>query len=65
MNLQLKLKAKRVEYGMNQKQMAEKLGITANSYSRKETGKKDFTYTEIITILKLFNCKFEDVFFTE
>lgn len=64
-NLQLKLRAKRVEHGMNQKDMAEKLNITANSYSRKERGVCEFTYTEIITILKLFNCKFEDVFFTE
>lgn len=64
-NLQLKLRAKRVEHGMNQKAMAEKLNITTNSYSRKERGVCEFTYTEIITILKLFNCKFEDVFFTE
>ena len=63
--MQLKLKAKRVEYGLTQKDMAEKLNITSNSYSRKETGKKDFTYTEIVSILKIFDCKFEDVFFTE
>lgn len=63
--MQLKLRAKRVEFGLNQKDMAEKLNITSNSYSRKEIGKQEFTYTEIIKILKIFNCKFEDVFFTE
>lgn len=63
--MQLKLRAKRVENGMTQKDMAIKLGITPNSYSKKETGQKDFTFSEIIVILNLFNCKFEDVFFTE
>lgn len=65
MNLQLKLKAKRVENGMNQEEMAKALNISRNSYNLKEAGHRDFTYSEIIIILKLFNCRFEDVFFTE
>lgn len=63
--MQLKLRAKRVEHGLNQTEMAKILGITQNSYGRKELGKVDFTYTEILTILRYFNCKFEDIFFVE
>lgn len=63
--MELKLRGKRVEHGYNQVQMAEKLGITQNSYSQKELGKKEFTLREIKIIIKLFNCKFEDIFYTE
>lgn len=63
--MELKLRGKRVEFGLNQKQMAEKLGITQNSYSRKELGKATFTLEEVKIILKLFNCKFEDIFFID
>ena len=49
-----KLKARRVE-----------LGITATTYSFKETGKRDFALDEIATILNILGCKFEDIFLTK
>lgn len=63
--MELKLRGKRVEHGLNQTDMAKILGITQNSYSRKELGLSPFTLDEIRKILKLFKCKFEDIFFTE
>lgn len=57
-----KIKAKRVEFGYNQQDMAQKLKMTRASYVYKENGHIRWNYDDIIKILKIFNCKFEDIF---
>lgn len=57
-----KLKAKRVELGLRQQDMAEKLGITLATYSLKESGKREFIGSEILRILNILGCKYEDIF---
>ena len=43
----LKLKGKIVEAGMTQGELAEKIGISQNTLSRKIAGRRDFTIGEI------------------
>lgn len=55
--------------GMTQKDVAEYLGITVQSYSNKETGKNSFNDTEKMKIKKLFNIidislSIDDIFFS-
>lgn len=57
-----KLRAKRVELGLRQCDMAEKLGITHSTYSLKECGKREFVGSEILKILHILNSKYEDIF---
>jgi len=47
---------------INQKKMAELLGITVTTYSNKETGKTDFNLEEIFLIAKHFNKRIEEIF---
>jgi putative transcriptional regulator len=56
------LKIARVRKKMNQTDTANYLGISSVSYCRKETGKNDFTLTEIKKLMELFNKKFEELF---
>lgn len=58
----LKLKAKRVEKGMTQKEMADKIGIASATYNHKENGIAYFSFNEILKILDILGCKFEDIF---
>lgn len=58
----LKLKAKRVEKGMTQKDLADKLGIATATYNRKEKGLAHFSFNEILKILEILECSFEDIF---
>ena len=57
-----KLKAKRVELGLTQLDMANKMGITLSTYNLKEQGKREFLSSEIIKILDIFKCAYEDIF---
>ena len=57
-----KLKAKRVELGLTQLDMANKMGITLSTYNLKEQGKREFLASEIIKILDIFKCAYEDIF---
>ena len=57
-----KLIGKRNELGLNQEQMAEKLGISKNNYCLKEQGKLDFNLTEVKKILEIFKCEYNDIF---
>ncbi len=45
-----------------QKDMAEALGISMQSYHRKESGEREFTEKEIIKLLNLLNVHFEELF---
>lgn len=57
-----KLKARRVELGYTQLDVANKLDVSLSTYCHKEKGKTDFTINEIIKLLVFLNCKFEDIF---
>lgn len=57
-----KLVEKRKEKGYSQTDMAKMLGIHKNIYNKKENGKLDFWLTEVIKILKILGCKYQDIF---
>lgn len=44
------LRAALAEHGMNQAQLAKKIGISSNSMSRKLNGKREFTLSEVVAI---------------
>ena len=58
----LKLKAKRVEKGLTQAQIAKMIGIAPATYNHKENGSAHFSFNEIVKLLEVLNCKFEDIF---
>ena len=56
------------ESGLRKSFICEKLGITRSGYFKKETGKSDFTASEIKVLkglLKLSNKDVADIFLTE
>jgi len=57
-----RLKAKRVELGYTQKEISKILGMDNTTYSFKERGERLFTIDEVIKIMTILNCKFEDIF---
>lgn len=57
-----KIRGKRCELKITQQEMADRLGITLKTYSFKETGKSDFTFSEILAICTIFNCTFDEIF---
>lgn len=57
-----RLKAKRVELGYTQKELSKILGMDNTTYSFKERGERLFTIDEVIKIMTILNCKFEDIF---
>lgn len=59
----VKLRGKRVEHGYTQEKFAELVGISITTYQLKERGVREFTMSEINTILKLLNCTYEEIFF--
>lgn len=61
--MNIKLRAKRVEKGFTQEQLADKLGINLATFSKKENGINDFTLTEIQDLMYFLDCNFEDIFF--
>ena len=59
-----KLKAKRLETGMSQSQLAEKANLNVRTIQHYEQGSKNFDHARIDTILKVclaLNCKFGEV----
>ena len=57
-----RLRAKRVELGYTQKEISKILGMDNTTYSFKERGERLFTIDEVIKIITILNCKFEDIF---
>ena len=55
------LKRRRVEKGLTQRQMSEKLGITQSQYSKIETGETDPT-KYLYKLSKILKCDPNDVF---
>lgn len=60
-----KLRGKMAEYGYTTATFAKALGICKDSAYRKLRRQVDFTLTETYLILKLFDCKFEEIFTEE
>lgn len=59
-----KLKYYRAEYNLSMQDMANKLNISKNAYFKKENGYTTFYLDEVKKILEIFNCNFDDIFFT-
>lgn len=57
-----KLYVMRREHDYYQKDIAKKLGISKQSYYRKEKGISDFSQTEMIMLTKIFGCTLNDLF---
>ncbi|HHW90712.1 MAG TPA: helix-turn-helix transcriptional regulator [Clostridiales bacterium] len=57
-----KLKGTRVEKGLTQEDMAEKIGISTYSYLMKENGKRDFTLTEMKKICEILDKELSEIF---
>ena len=58
------LEAEQKRLNLNNSEMAYKLGISRNTYeAKKRLG--TFSQSQIVILLKLFNCKFEYLFQTE
>lgn len=58
----VKLKGKRVEKGLTQHDIAKMLGMATATYNLKENGKVEFSMRECISIMKILECTFEDIF---
>lgn len=57
-----KLKILRAMKEVKQEDVAEMLGITLTTYSKKENGKSDFTITEAKKLASFFSCTIEEIF---
>lgn len=57
-----KIRGKRNEMRLSQEDIARELGITVKTYNLKENGKAEFTLDEVRVLLKIFDCRFEDIF---
>lgn len=60
-----KLYVARRENRLRQKDLAEKLNISPQSYFRKENGRTAFTQHEMVMLAKIFNCTLDDLFWDE
>ena len=58
----LKLRGKRVEKGLTQKELAKLIGISLTAYRLKEVGEIEFRTKEINLLLSILDCKYEDIF---
>lgn len=60
--MQNRLKAIRQAHKKRAGDMAELIGVTADSYTKKENGHYQFKLNEMFLIAKEFNMRIEDVF---
>ena len=61
------VKGMRANANLTQEAVAKELGITVVSYRRKEQGKREFKFSELLKMCKLFNVElndFADCFFS-
>lgn len=56
----MSVRAMRVNANMTQMQVAEALGITVLTYRRKEQGKIEFKFSEVLKMCELFGVSLED-----
>ena len=60
-----KLKGIRNENNLTQKDMSELLDISQDTYGMKERGERDFTVSEVNTILDIFtSASYEELFYS-
>ena len=57
----MRVKEIRLNKGYYQRDIAFILGISQNTYSDKETGKTNFTVSEIKMLRKMFNVTYEEL----
>lgn len=60
-----KLKIYRTMKAVNQSELAEEIGVTLSTYSKKETGKAVFTLTEARKLAEYFETTIEELFFNK
>lgn len=60
--MQWNLRIKRTEAGETQKDLAELLGISENTYANKEMGKAKFNSEEMFILAKHYNAKLDELF---
>ena len=53
--------AEQKRFGLTNSEVADRLGISRATYESKKKTRK-FTKSEIVTLLSVFNCKFEYLF---
>lgn len=58
-----KLKVYRTIKAINQSELAEVIGVTLSTYSKKETGKAVFTLIEAKQLAEYFETSIEELFF--
>lgn len=63
--MNLKLKAKRVESGIKQKELAKLLGVTPQYVYMLENGKAEPRRDMMLKIANLLDCKVGELFFNE
>lgn len=57
-----KIRGKRAELKLSQRNVAQILGISITAYVQKENGKRQFTLLEIYKLCDIFKCSFNDLF---
>lgn len=57
-----KIRGRRSELRITQKEMALRLGISERAYNFKENNKVNFTIEEVITIANILQCNISDFF---
>lgn len=58
----LSVKAARVNSGKTQNEVAKCIGLSLNTYKKKENGKTRFYVDEIVLLSRLFHVKMENFF---
>lgn len=60
--MQGKLLAFRKEKGVSQKELADLIGVSVNTYSNKELGKREFKASEMFKIASYLSVEVTDIF---
>lgn len=61
--MQIKLYELRKKAGLNQADLAKKIGISVNQYGKKERGQQEFTQDEMFLLSNFFNKSISDIFY--
>lgn len=56
----MSVKGMRANANLTQETVAKELGITVVSYRRKEQGQREFKFSELLKLCKLFNVELND-----
>lgn len=58
----MNVKEYRVKKGYTQNELSELIGITQQTYSKKERGERSFTLDEVKKLKKILNISYEELF---